>query len=140
MMTPHAQGSTDAGGPPPPRPRVLLVDDDPTLRALMARQLEHGGYEVQAAASGRGGLALLHEGPGADVVVTDLRMADGSGGWFLAHLGYDFPELLPRTLVISGDAGGAGAAHIRARWHCPVLAKPFSGQELLATLDRIRQG
>jgi CheY-like chemotaxis protein len=123
-----------------PRPRVLVVDDDAMLRALMERQLESGGYEVTVAASGRQGLALLHDGARVDAVVTDLRMDEGSGGWFLAHLGYDFPELLARTLVISGDAQGAGAAHIRARWHCPVLAKPFTAAELVATLDRIRRG
>jgi DNA-binding NtrC family response regulator len=122
------------------RRRVLVVDDDPALRSLLHRLLDRGGFEVHEAVSGRNALALLHARPEVECIVTDLRMDDGSGGWFLAQVAYDFPQLLSRTLVISGDAGGAGAAHIRARWQCPVLAKPFTAEQLIETLDRMGVG
>jgi CheY-like chemotaxis protein len=118
-------------------PSVLVVDDEPSLRMLLHRLLDRGGFAVREAVSGRNALAMLHEGLAVDCIVTDLRMDDGSGGWFLAHLAYEFPRLLARTLVISGDAGGAGAAHIRARWQCPVLAKPFTGEQLVAALEQM---
>jgi hypothetical protein len=64
-------------------------------------------------------------------------MSDGSGGWLLAQLGYEFPALLTRTLLISGDSGGAAAAHVAARWRCPMLAKPFGPTDLVGAIRRI---
>ena len=117
-----------------------MVDDDASIRALLHRVLVGAGYEVLEAASGRSALAVLHEGAAMRFIVTDLTMEHGSGGWFLAQLAYEFPELLRRTLVISGDAEGAAAAHLAARWRCPVLAKPFSVAQLVDTLHGMEAG
>jgi DNA-binding NtrC family response regulator len=113
---------------------VLLIDDHDALRALARRYLEQGGYAVHEAASGRDALAKLREGLAANYVVTDLKMTDGSGGWLLAQLGYEFPALLARTLIVTGAADGAAAAHVAARWRCPLLAKPFDGQALVRAI------
>jgi CheY-like chemotaxis protein len=133
MIAPTADPLLHA--PPRATVSVLVVDDDPTIRGLVRRVLEHEGHAVREAPSGRGALALLQEGAPVEAVVTDLKMGDGSGGWFLAHLAYEFPALLPRTLVISGDPGGAGTAHVVARWRCPVLAKPFTASQLVAAIS-----
>lgn len=119
----------------PPR-LVLVVDDDDDVRQLISRQLAAAGYAVAEASSGRAALEALREGLGAQLLVTDLEMMDGSGGWLVAQLGYEYPALLPRTVVMTGDAQGARAAHIATRWRCPVLAKPFSGAQLVQALAR----
>jgi DNA-binding NtrC family response regulator len=93
-----------------------------------------GGFQVVEATSGRHALAQLREGRTVDLVVTDLRMEDGSGGWLLAQLAYEHPELLGCTIVMAGDAQGAGAAHVASRWRCPVLGKPFSREQLVGAL------
>lgn len=116
---------------------VLVIDDDPAVRAPMRRMLEREGYEVVEAHSGRNALALLREGAEVQLVVTDLKMSDGSGGWLLAQLAYEYPRLLPRTVVVSGDAEGAGAAHVAVRWRCPVLGKPFGSAQLVGALRRV---
>jgi CheY-like chemotaxis protein len=90
-------------------------------------------------ASGRDALARLRAGAAVQLIVTDLKMKDGSGGWLLAQLGYEFPVLLPRTLVVSGDADGAAAAHVVARWHCPILPKPFGAAELIDALQLLER-
>ena len=115
---------------------VLVVDDDEGLRQLIRRQLAAAGYAVAEASSGRTALEALRDGLGAQGLVTDLEMSDGSGGWLLAQLAYEYPGLLPRTVVITGDAQGARAAHIATRWRCPMLAKPFSGAQLVQALAR----
>jgi ActR/RegA family two-component response regulator len=69
-----------------------------------------------------------------EYLVTDLKMADGSGGWLVSQVAYEFPALLARTVVITGAASSASAAHVAARWRCPVVAKPFSGDELVGAL------
>lgn len=118
-------------------PAVLVIDDDASVRAAVRRFLEREGYEVTESSSGREALARLREGAAVQLVVTDLKMKDGSGGWLLAQLGYEFPVLLPRTLVMSGDAGGTAAAHVVARWHCPILPKPFGAAALVDALHAL---
>jgi two-component system cell cycle sensor histidine kinase/response regulator CckA len=118
------------------RPTVLVIDDDEAVRDVVPRLLEREGYGVLQARSGREALARLREGALVRLVVTDLKMTDGSGGWFIAQLGYEYPALLGRTLLVTGDASGASAAHLASRWRCPLLPKPFSGAQLL---DALRQ-
>jgi len=119
------------------RPLVLVVEDDAVMRTVVRQQLERGGYRVVESSSGREALALLRDGITPGFLVTDLRMADGSGGWLVGMVGYEFPGLVARTVVISGDATSAAAAHVSARWRCPVLAKPFGGQQLVETLAQL---
>jgi DNA-binding NtrC family response regulator len=113
---------------------VLLIDDDAAARTSTRRVLEQSGYRVVEAAGGREALEKLRAGVAVHCVITDLKMDEGSGGWLLAQLGYEFPALLPRTLLMSGDAGGTAAAHVAARWRCPMLAKPFHSEELVGAL------
>ena len=120
-------------------PAVLVIDDDASMRAAVRRFLEREGYDVAESTSGRDALAQLRQGRVVRFVVTDLKMKDGSGGWLLAQLGYEFPSLLPRTLVMSGDAGSAAAAHVVARWHCPILPKPFGAAELVDALQELER-
>jgi DNA-binding NtrC family response regulator len=121
------------------RPAVLVIDDDASLRAAVRRFLEREGYAVVESRSGRDALARLREGIGVRLIVTDLKMTDGSGGWLLAQLGYEFPALLAHTLVVSGDAGSAAAAHVVARWRCALLPKPFGAAELIDALQELER-
>jgi CheY-like chemotaxis protein len=127
--------------PPPSRrtagqkpPQALVVDDDAPMRAMARHVLEKQGYEVAEAEGGREAMVKLRGGPLPDLLVTDLKMADGSGGWLVSQVGYEFPALAARTVVITGAASGAAAAHVAARWACPVVAKPFTDSDLLAAI------
>jgi CheY-like chemotaxis protein len=122
------------GEGPRKRPLVLLVDDDAPMRAMARHVLEANGYEVVEAEGGREALANLRRGPLPDLLVTDLKMAAGSGGWLVSQVGYEFPELVARTVVITGSASGAAAAHVAARWQRPVVAKPFTEADLLEAI------
>src|SRR6478672_9723764 len=113
----------------PAAPLVLVVDDDDSVRDVVCRSLEHAGIAVRQADSGRRALAMLREGVEVTAVVTDLKMDEGSGGWLVAQLAYEYPRLLPHVIVISGNAESTAAAHVAARWRCPVLAKPFTVAE-----------
>jgi DNA-binding NtrC family response regulator len=132
----------NAAAPPADRqagtpPSVLVIEDDSTLRTVLRRMLEQVGFVVLEARGGRSALMALRGGARVDAVVTDLKMEDGSGGWLLAQLAYEYPRLIERTVVISGDAGGAGAAHIATRWRCPVIPKPFGREDLVGTVARL---
>ena len=64
--------------PVPTPPKILLVDDEPSIRQLLAYRLRKEGYEVVLAENGREALAVLERG-GVDLLVSDIRMPDMSG-------------------------------------------------------------
>ncbi len=67
------------------RPRVLVVDDDATVRAVVARAITDLGWSVVEAANGREGLERFAE-HGADLVLLDLMMPEMDGFEFLARV------------------------------------------------------
>ena len=58
--------------------RILLVDDEPTQRLIMARLLKRAGYEVETAANGREALAKLERGD-FQLMITDWEMPEMDG-------------------------------------------------------------
>jgi len=58
--------------------RILVIDDEPDIRALIAQVLESAGYEVLLAESGQRGLELLDTSP-VDLVILDIIMKDLDG-------------------------------------------------------------
>ena len=79
MMTDRAWDT--ALQPPPPvafLARILVVDDEPGIRLMLAAALRREGYEVLLASDARSALAALDGGP-VDVVVTDIRMPQMTG-------------------------------------------------------------
>jgi len=59
-------------------PRILLVDDEPSIRQLLAYRLKREGFDVLLAENGREAIALLEAG-GVDLLVSDIRMPDMNG-------------------------------------------------------------
>lgn len=112
-----------------PRRRVLLVEDDPEMRELMALALRGDGYEVREAADGLEALRLLgaEENPGFDLVVSDVRMPGCSGLEMLQRL-RGRPSQIPVVLV---TAFGDRETHARARrLGAALLDKPFELNDL----------
>ena len=74
--------------------RILVVDDEPMVRALIARVLTDAGYEVIAVANGR---AALDAARGAnvafDLIITNNYMPGLSGAELIARVREDFPHL-----------------------------------------------
>jgi len=64
--------------------RILVIDDDPEVREVLAEMLGVSGHEVLRAGAGREGLALLEAGERIDLVLTDLGMPD-MNGWEVAR-------------------------------------------------------
>jgi two-component system, NtrC family, response regulator PilR len=62
----------------PRQPRILLVDDEPSIRQLLSYRLRKEGFDVVLAEDGRSAIRTLEAG-GVDLLVTDIRMPDMSG-------------------------------------------------------------
>jgi DNA-binding response OmpR family regulator len=74
--------------------RILVVDDEPMVRALIARVLTDEGYEVVTAANGRAALdAARRAEAGFDLIITNNYVPGLSGAELVARVRKDFPDL-----------------------------------------------
>jgi CheY-like chemotaxis protein len=110
-----------------PQKRVLVVDDDATVRELLSSVLERESLTVDLAADGQEALALLSENT-YSVVLLDLLMPKVDGFTVLDRLaGGGKP--LPVVLVVTGADRGALAQLDAQRIH-GIVRKPFDSEEL----------
>jgi len=115
--------------------RVLVVDDEPTIRELVAEALREAGYWVDTAAHGAEALQLMHAGPPPHAIVLDLMMPrlDGTGFVELMRLN---PRLasVPVVLVTAAYGAPMAAERIGAR---ACITKPFELDHLVEAVDTI---
>jgi two-component system cell cycle sensor histidine kinase/response regulator CckA len=112
------------------RTRVLVVEDEPQVRAIAARVLTNAGFDVQQAPNGAAGLALIRaQTKPFDVVVTDVVMPELNGPDMARaalelqpSLGLVFMSGFPEAMCGRGPDEFAGAAF---------LSKPFAPQQLV---------
>jgi CheY-like chemotaxis protein len=79
--------------------QVLVVDDDPAIRACMTMLLESVGYDVAVAEDGLEALLLINESA-PDILVSDLNMPRMSGFDLLSEVRRRFPQIV--TIAMSG--------------------------------------
>lgn len=112
------------------RARILLVDDDSSVRDSLYTILERGGYEVLAASNGPDGLTVFHQSRRPiDLLVTDYSMPRMSG----LELARECSRLRGELSVLYVSGSGPDE-QLRAELQAPkrgFLAKPFRGAELL---------
>jgi two-component system, OmpR family, response regulator MprA len=122
---------TSPVGEPASRDRVLVVDDDPPLRRMLARTLTAEGYEVTVAADGGGALAEA-ERTAPDVIVLDVAMPGLDGLTVARRLrGKGLPT--PILMLTARDEVPDRVAGLEAGAD-DYLVKPFAVQELIARL------
>jgi DNA-binding response OmpR family regulator len=109
--------------------RVLVIDDDPHIRRLIALQLR--GHEVAAAATGEEALDLAAR-ESFDVVLVDLILPYFGG--FRVCQKLKAREPAPRVIIMTGDDSQQTRATAREYGADGFLAKPFTKDELLAAL------
>jgi two-component system, OmpR family, response regulator MprA len=115
----------------PAADRVLVVDDDPPLRRMLARTLAAEGYEVTVAADGGGALAEV-ERTAPDVIVLDVAMPGVDGLTVARRLrGKGLPT--PILMLTARDEVPDRVAGLEAGAD-DYLVKPFAVQELIARL------
>ena len=116
------------------RPRVLLAEDEPQVRAIAARTLIAAGFDVVQAANGALGLALLKaQTQPLDVLVTDVSMPEMTGPELARaalalqpNLGLVFMSGYPEAMRRTSPDEFVGAAF---------LAKPFAPQDLIEAVS-----
>ena len=114
--------------------RILIVDDEPALREILAAVLADEGYAVQTAADGRSALDMITTGP-PDLVITDISMPRLDGWGLMTQIRQDDPTL--PVLLISAIRPTLTGCPDPAYEHAVFLAKPFDLEVLLDLVSRL---
>src|SRR5688500_244864 len=111
----------------PEKKQVLVVDDEPNLRKILAAQLSRDGYDVLVAEDGEQGLSLLRENH-IDLVVTDLKMPKVDGMTLLREAVKENPDLPVVMITAHGTVDTAVEALKLGAFD--YLTKPFDKDEV----------
>ena len=120
--------------------RILVVEDEPMVRASVVQQLQSLGYEVVEAADGVAGLAALAAADGQyDLLLSDVVMPGGMNGKALAdEVALRWPAI--KIVFMSGFTEGAIVRHGRLDKEVLLLNKPFRKAELAQLVRRAFDG
>jgi len=113
--------------------KVLVIDDEESMREGCRQALEEDGYKVQTAVNGNQGLEMARK-ESFDLIILDLRMPGIDGLNVLAQLKEFDPDAV--VLVITGYASIETAVDAMRRGAYDFLPKPFTPETLLAIMRR----
>lgn len=110
--------------------RVLVVDNEATIREMLAQILEAEGYEVAQAADGGEALMAAAASP-PDVILLDMKMP-GVDGKAFAHRYRAGGGKAPIVVITAAHSAEQAAAEVGARAY---IGKPFEIRDLLTTIE-----
>jgi CheY-like chemotaxis protein len=113
------------------RHRILVVEDDSAVAALLSDFLTAEGHDVDTAPDGHLALERLRAAP-YDLIVSDMRMPEMGGEGFFAAFDDVCPDMRSRIIFITGQALTPETREFIARAQVPILGKPFN-------LDTLRE-
>jgi DNA-binding NtrC family response regulator len=119
----EGNGSVEPAPDIPTPLRVLVVDDEPSMRHAMALGLAWYGLRPAAVPSAEEALSVLAEQP-FDVLLLDFRLRDARGDVLFRRVIDRYPLYRERTLFMTGDISTEAERAITAT-DCPYLRKPF---------------
>lgn len=113
-----------------PRGRILLVEDEPDIREVLASVLDLEGYDVATARNGVEALDLLGSGPRVDLILLDLMMPIMSG-WEFRRVQREDPALAGIPVVVTSASAPGTVEPDR------FLPKPFGIDELIQVVAEV---
>jgi DNA-binding NtrC family response regulator len=117
--------------------KILVVDDEKELANVTKRILELNGYEVQAAYGGHEGARIASEF-NPDIIVSDVRMPEGSGMDLLKTVRLAKPKAPPHVVMITGYTDIAEAEFL-TEGAAMVLLKPVRANRLVEIVSNLIQ-
>ena len=117
-----------------PNDRILVVDDEETIREIVSSMLAGAHFQTRQAASGIEALAILESGEDFDLVLSDLMMAEMDGIALLERAKERYPDM-PIVMVTAVHDIQVALQALRNGAY-DYLLKPFEREQLLATVRR----
>jgi signal transduction histidine kinase/ActR/RegA family two-component response regulator len=121
------------------RTRVLVVDDEPSIRALLTVLLQKQGHEVDTVADGESAVRSVASRR-YGIILLDVRMPDMSGLEVFLRIKEIAGSIASRVIFITGDVMADETRGLLAKTGAPAIAKPFQADELLAAIEKILKG
>jgi len=128
-MTPQSTVELEEGT------QILVVDDDPAIRAMVHEVLTRAGHSVLACADGAEALLHLRGGASYDLLLSDVLMPGMNGRELARRVQEEHPEMA--VLLISGYVDDAQLARDVMASEIPYLAKPFTTDALRAKVRQV---
>ncbi len=120
------------------RERILIVEDEESVRTFSARALSVTGYEVYEAESGEEALEKLEEIDGElDLIISDVVMPEMDGPTLLKHVRKQFPEL--KVIFVSGYAEESVRRELEDDRSVEFLPKPYSLDQINSKVKEVLQ-
>lgn len=113
--------------------KILIIEDEPTMRLGMGHFLSSAGYIVKACEDGAEGMSAIKEGS-FDLIITDLKLPKHDGITILNYAKNISSET--GVIIITAYADVKTAVHAIKGGAFDFIAKPFSNEELLITIER----
>jgi CheY-like chemotaxis protein len=116
--------------------RILVVDDEPSVREFMQNALTLNGHSVDTTGDPKEVLARLAN-TAYDVLFFDIRMPQMSGIELYSNILEKTPKLAKRIIFMTGDVMGADIKAFLSQNKLPYLAKPFNLESLREKLNTV---
>ena len=120
---------------PEKRGQALIIEDEPVIRRVLKSVLEAEGFVVTACSHGEEGLTALERAATPPrLIFLDFRMPVMDGMEFLTRCVTQYPDLVGRVIICTGDSLSPECQAFIARYGNIVLDKPFGRAEIIAAL------
>ena len=116
------------------KPRVLLLDDDASIRRLVSALLRGRGFRVDEVTSGLAALEIMAREEYA-VLILDLMMPHEGGVTVMRRLRESDPQALRRVVLLTAAPSSVVASYTHEVG--AVVQKPFTPEDLIATIERV---
>jgi DNA-binding NtrC family response regulator len=111
--------------------RILIIDDEEQIRAMLEQMLTREGYEVAVADNGKEGMRVCREQE-IDLIITDIIMPEKDGIEMILELRHDFPQLKVIAISGGGRLGPDGYLEMAQKLGAHrTFFKPFNRKEIL---------
>jgi CheY-like chemotaxis protein len=111
--------------------RILVVDDDPQIRAMLGQILERAGYAVVLAADGEAACQLFRASP-TDIIIMDMVMPEKGGVETIMELRTEFPGVKIIAMSGGGRTGPYSYLKMAERFGAEkVFSKPLRREKIL---------
>ncbi|MDB5048523.1 MAG: hypothetical protein JWO30_1594 [Fibrobacteres bacterium] len=118
--------------------KVMVVDDEESIRSLLKDLLESYGARVLTAANASAALNLLRSNP-VDIIVSDMKMPGMEVSEFYDLCLRDFPQYAKRFIFASGGIVGEDAEMFLERTGCEFINKPFAIRQIIEKVSKVME-
>ena len=114
--------------------RILVADDEGSLRNVLSSELSSNGYEVATAADGQEAVSIIEKSP-FDLVLLDIKMPKMDGFEVLRYVKKSHPGM--KVIMLTGYADLKNAIESKRHGAEDFVSKPYDLVDLLTTIERV---